>query len=576
MIIDALNKLYDDLCKEGKVPPLGWESCEVSTILNLDEQGKLKEVIPLLTKEGTKEKPWKQLVVPLQEKTTSGIKASFLCGNAAYVLGMKTPKEVKLEHFDAFKKFNLCLLKGLNSPLAKAVCLFLNEWSPLKANNIEWYKNNENQLSQKKITFQCNNVLPSDDEEIKEVWQKYYETKLNEGEKRFCAVSGKQDVIADLHPKIKNIKGAQAEALLVSFNSESFNSYGKESGKNASISKIVAEKYGAALNFLTSNKNYKWQLGNSIITVVFWVDGGGEQYQNLFFNLIDNNDSDITQKDLLQILKAISNGDPVSYKDSEVDTKKQFYILGIGPNSGRLDVRLFLSTSFGSVLKNIQKHYERLKIIQPEYGQGKFIPLRKLLRATINTKVKEAKPGPQMATDTLNAIVSDTFYPLTLIENTMLRIKMEKEITSERAAIIKAYYLKNQNIGCPKEVLTMELNEESNYFPYVLGRIFAVLEMIQKAAIPTVNAGIRDKYFNSASSSPSSVFPLLINLAQKHLAKLSDGSRIFYDKILGSLMRKIDEEYPSRMSLAEQGAFQLGYYHEKQNLYEKKENREDE
>lgn len=124
----------------------------------------------------------------------------------------------------------------------------------------------------------------------------------------------------------------------------------------------------------------------------------------------------------------------------------------------------------------------------------------------------------------------------------------------------------------------MELNEQTTYLPYVLGRVFSVLEDIQGKANPGVklNTTIKDRYFTSASSTPALVFPTLINLAQKHLAKMSDGARIVSDRKLTELLSMIEVPYPAHLTLPEQGAFQLGYYHETRKRYEKKENKDHE
>ena len=117
----------------------------------------------------------------------------------------------------------------------------------------------------------------------------------------------------------------------------------------------------------------------------------------------------------------------------------------------------------------------------------------------------------------------------------------------------------------------MSLNENSSNIPYNLGRLFSVLEAIQSAANPGINATIKDKYFNAASATPAVIFPILVNLAQKHLRKLSAGQRIYLEKQFTELSARLDEPYPARMTLPEQGAFQLGYYHQTQKRYAKKE-----
>ncbi len=118
----------------------------------------------------------------------------------------------------------------------------------------------------------------------------------------------------------------------------------------------------------------------------------------------------------------------------------------------------------------------------------------------------------------------------------------------------------------------MELNEQSNYLPYVLGRLFSMLEIVQRDANPKINATIKDRYFNSASATPAMVFPTLINLNQKHLNKLrKDNPRLadIRNERIVELNSRITETLPSHMTLQEQSAFQIGYYHETQKHYTK-------
>ena len=194
-----------------------------------------------------------------------------------------------------------------------------------------------------------------------------------------------------------------------------------------------------------------------------------------------------------------------------------FYILGLSPNAARLSVRFFLRNTFGGFLENVQHHYDRLEIIRPANDSFDNIPLWKLLDETVNQNSRDKSPVPGMAGETLRAILNDTPYPATLLNGVFLRIRSEREITRGRAAILKAYYLKNPHPDIPKEVLTVSLNPACDDPAYVLGRLFSVYEAIQSAANPGINATIKDKYFNSAASIPATVFPILGNLAQKHL-----------------------------------------------------------
>ena len=117
----------------------------------------------------------------------------------------------------------------------------------------------------------------------------------------------------------------------------------------------------------------------------------------------------------------------------------------------------------------------------------------------------------------------------------------------------------------------MSLNPDSTDIPYTLGRLFSVLESVQSAANPGVNATIKDRYFNAASATPGHIFPILLNLSQKHLRKLVTGRRVYFEKQITELASVLPEAFPPRLSLPQQGAFQLGYYHQTQKRYEKRE-----
>ena len=83
---------------------------------------------------------------------------------------------------------------------------------------------------------------------------------------------------------------------------------------------------------------------------------------------------------------------------------------------------------------------------------------------------------------------------------------------------------------------------------------------------------------HSAAATPAVIFPVLINLAQKHLKKLrgsNAGLVVFYEKQLTELCSRIGEQYPAHMNLPQQGSFQLGYYCQTQARYQKKEEAKD-
>ena len=368
--------------------------------------------------------------------------------------------------------------------------------------------------------------------------------------------------------------GAQSSgAALVSFNAPAFCSYGKEQNLNAPTGKYAAFAYTAALNHLLADREHVYRVGDA--TVVCWAKGGGSFYQSLFgWAAMGQSEPSYDESELRGMVKRLCRGEAVDFHAERLDPGMDFYVLGLSPNASRLSVRFFLRNTFGGFLRNAEAHQERLKIVRPSFDKFEGLPLWKLLGETVNQNTRDKVPAPELAGEVVRAILTDTRYPATLLNGATLRIRAEREVTRGRAAILKAYYLKNPHPDVPKEVLTVGLNEGSTHIPYTLGRVFSVLEAIQSAANPGVKTTIKDKYFNSAAATPAAIFPLLISLAQKHLKKLrgsNTGLAIALDKQLTDLLNRLGENYPTRMNLPQQGAFQLGYYQQLQARYQKKE-----
>ena len=388
-----------------------------------------------------------------------------------------------------------------------------------------------------------------------------------------CLVTGKKAEISRIHKAIKGVPGAQSSgAALVSFNAPSFESYGKEQSYNAPVGKYAEFAYTTALNYLLSQRDYTFSMGDSMI--VYWAESGKEQYQKCFLNMFRPTKDN--QKKLKDIFDSLKEDTKTYLEDAEMDPKQNFYILALAPNAARLSVRFFYMNSFGNIIQNIADHYERLKIIKPTWAEQDYLGIRDMLNETVNQKSKDKTPAPDMAAQVLQAILSGGRYPTSLYANTLIRIRAEsgdKKISWGRAAIIKAYLIKNYD--CMKGEKFMGLNKDCNDAAYVLGRLFSVLETIQKEANPSITTTIRDRYFNSACATPAVIFPVLIKLKNSHVKKLErdkGGTKVYYEKELTEIMGKLDD-FPKRLSLEQQGQFDLGYYHQQQEKYKKGEDK---
>lgn len=576
MILQALTEYYKTLTDQGEISPPGWGEVKVSYALCIGADGTLERVVPVQTEQtkGKKTVLAPQLMrLPAPVKRSSGVSANFLCDNASYLLGV-TDNDEKIQRtltcFQACKALHEELLEGVDSPAARAVLAFFRSWQPEQAaSHSALFPCWEELMAGGNLVFRYDGAFVHEDEPVRQAWDSHYQAE-GEGPQMICLVTGERSPVENIHPSIKNVQGSQSSgAALVSFNAPAFCSYGKEQNYNAPTSKYAAFAYTTALNHLLADREHVYRMGDA--TVVCWAKNGGDVYQNIFGAAFFGQGPTYTLTDLQGALKNLCMGNAVELDGEQLDPNMEFYILGLSPNAARLSVRFFLRNTFGAFLRNAQAHQQRLEIVKPAYDKFDTISMWKLLNETVNQNSREKTPAPNMSGEVLRAILTDTRYPATLLNGVTLRIRAEHSMTRGRAAILKAYYLKNRHPDVPKEVLTVSLNSDSTNVPYNLGRLFSLLEAVQSAANPGINATIKDKYFNSASATPAIVFPVLVNLAQKHLKKLDGGLRTHYDKQITALISKLGESYPPRMNLPQQGCFQLGYYHQTQSRFEKKE-----
>jgi CRISPR-associated protein Csd1 len=578
MILQALVRHYEDLSAQGKIARLGWGLSKISFALYINDHGELLRVASVKTEQASGKKTVlapQSMQLPAPVKRTVGIASNFLWDNSSYLLGVDSKGNAQrtLNCFAACKQLHLQLLADVETPAAKALYTFFQTWDPAQAAEHPALQEDwDDILSGGNLVFRYDGAFVHEDAAIQAAWQAHYSTQ-SDGPEMVCLVTGQKGPVEAVHPSIKGVPGAQSSgAALVSFNAPAFCSYGREQNLNAPTSQYAAFAYTTAFNHLLSDREHVYQIGDT--TVVCWSEGAEVAYQSLLGWALFGAPSAYEENDLRDMVRRLARGEPVSFNESRLEPNKPFYILGLSPNAARLSVRFFLRNSFGAFLKNVQAHHARLEIVRPAYDKFETLPMWKLLSETVNQNAKDKSPSPVLSGEVLRAVLMDTRYPATLLNGVVLRIQAESEVTRGRAAILKAYYLKNKNLEVPEEVLTVSLNANSTNVPYTLGRLFSVLEAIQSAANPGINTTIKDKYFNSASTIPATVFPTLLNLAQKHLRKLkgsNSGLVVFYEKQLAELSTVIGTEFPTRMSLPQQGSFQLGYYHQTAARYQKKE-----
>jgi len=596
-----LVRYYEILAAEedSTIPQIGYGTASISFSLNIDDDGNLINITSCKIAAGKKTVA-KPMTVPEPVKgRTTRILPDFLFGNSSYVLGFDNkgkPDRAKA-CFESFKKYNISILRNARCKEANAVVKFLEKWNPGKAlDNPAISENIDEIYKGANFIFRYNgNVDVHNVPAVKEAWMQY-KSKSSESPVQQCLVTGEKAPIAILHPDIKGLYNAQAAKIkLVSYNREAFESYNtskeKRQGLNGPVSEYAAFAYGTALNALLADESHKIILGDT--TVVFWAETTSVVYQDMFSLFLDCSQlhaqegnmktvrSPLAEKTIRTVLEKIAQGKTADveevYKEA-VDKNVRFYILGMSPNAARISVRFYLKGSFGSFMGKIQQHYEDMAIQKQYDNEMTFVPVWKILGETQPKTSDDRSVSTYLSTSLMRAVLLGEDYPNSLYQTILLRIRAEQDINYYKASVVKACLIRKarkSGNNMVKEVLSLSLNENSNNKAYILGRLFAVLEKIQKDANPSIKSTIRDKYFSSASTTPAATFPTLLQLAQHHISKLDYG--VYYDKLIGEILDKLaveDNPFPKNLSLDEQGIFYLGFYHQRNWLYKGKDSQE--
>ena len=580
MILQALKEYYErrpDLARQG------FEEKEIPYLLTLQPDGTPIGLFPTYEGIGKKRRA-KKFLVPQAVKRSVGILANLLWDNPEYVFGisLKGNSERTIEQHAAFQK-RIEELGNIDDVGLNAVRRFMSKTD--KISLLENFGDAWSQLCTEgsNLTFQ----LAGDENIIlhrpliREAIQKMLLKDISD-ERITCLITGEQDVVERLHTSIKGVWGAQSSgANIVAFNQNSFKSFGKEQGANAPIGKVAAFAYTTALNILLSkDSKQRMQIGDT--STVYWSEKPTQFEEKIldFFGEPPKDDPDRGVRSVESLFSAVKTG---AFLKENGSTK--FYVLGLAPNASRIAIRFWIVATVSEMAGKICQHFEDIKITHTPH-EGTYLSLFRLLVSTAAQGKSENIP-PNLAGGIIRSILEGLPYPKTLLYTVLRRIRAEQSkkdknsgkqlpnVTYERAALIKACLNRELRFyNQEKEELKMSLDIQNNNIGYRMGRLFAALEKIQQESHPGINATIRDKFYGAASSTPVTVFGNLMRLKNHHLAKLEyPGRKVFFEKLLGEIVGEISD-FPGHLNLEDQGRFAIGYYHQTQDFFTKKDKNE--
>lgn len=578
-ILASLAKAYERL---PDAPAFGYSAEKIGFVISLNADGSVAHVIDWREGEGKKARP-RMMAVPQPVKRTAGVAPNFLWDKTSYVLGVTAGegKRTAGEH-SAFVTTQIEAIGDSADEGLRALRLFLQDWRPERFVPPLW----PDEMKDQNVVFTLEsdrrgNVFLHDRPAAKALWGRV--SAAEDAERQICLVTGEEGGIARLHPSIKGVWGAQSSgAALVSFNLDAFTSYGHEQGDNAPVSEAAAFAYTTALNrFLERDSGHRVQIGDA--STVFWADASemeaATEAEALFASFVDDNgDEDRLAEEKATTgrtgdkLARIRQGTPLAQVEPRLAEGVRFHILGLAPNAARLSVRFFYADDFGALVHNYQRFIADMRI-EPPPREG-YPPLWRYLQETAVLGKHENVP-PNLAGEWMRSILTGTNYPLTLMSSVLTRIRADGRVDALRAGILKALLIRNFREKAP-----VGFDPTNKNRGYLLGRLFALYEEIQRAALGgKVNATIKDKFYGSASATPRKVFAVLESGSANHLAKLRKTSP-GWEYRLQEQVREImglmtpsekpgEDPFPVSLSAQEQSWFGLGYHHQRSEFFKK-------
>ncbi len=542
------------------LPPL-YSRTPVAWIIVLDSDGvpRSREPVSLISGSSARSKRGRDMVAP-EVQRTSGSTPLLLADDSEYTFGMVSDPakqdRATRRHADYRELLDRCAVETEEPTVLAVKRFFERGGANLLTLGEEWDAG-------LKVTFEVisengDRQRPIDSPSVQEFWLAHNEP---DGSARGqCLVCGEsKPVLERLRTKIKGIRGGQSSGTsIISANAEAFESYGLKASRTAPTCLECAESFTRGLNHLLSDEHSRIVVGDA--TFVFWTR------EDTRFNLA----SFMKEPDageVRSLLESVRKGRRATVRDTTA-----FYAASLSASGGRAVVRDWIDTTVASAEENIARWFALQRIADPRDEDPKGVQPRPLglFQLAVST-VRTAGDLPVTTPRVLfAAALSGRPIPLEIAFQAVRRCRAEQAVTRPRAALIKLALL-SQEPERHQEDYMVALEADHPSPAYHCGRLLAVIEEIQRAALPGVNATIVDRFYGAASSTPAVVFGALIRGAQPHLAKLERDKRGAYVNLqrrLEDVMGRIGD-WPASLALREQALFSLGYYH--QRAYERAE-----
>ncbi|MDB4713024.1 type I-C CRISPR-associated protein Cas8c/Csd1 [bacterium] len=421
------------------------------------------------------------------------------------------------------------------------------------------------------LTFRVDDTFLLEDEtHIRPFWRDAFDKENTSAEtdapRGLCLVSGETDQpIALTHnPKVQGVPNTQSfGAAICSFDKDPFVSFGLEQSLNASTSIRASTGYCTALNAMLGSDDHSIRLGQACCC--FWTrkDTGATSGWGDLLNQAD-------PKAVADFLKS-----PWAGQERERLSSEDFFAVTLAGNSGRIVVRHWFQAALEQAAANLQQWFADLDLVPVKLpGGNETWPALALFRLACTTVRDQKELQPDTTEQLFRAALEGVSPALTLLHPMLNRLRVDTArdgasamLNHSRFALTKLILNRNKK----QNIMTIETHQTSDTqdAAYQCGRLLAVLAEAQAKAhdYKLEGAGVTERYFGTAMSSPASVFPLIIKLNRHHLVKIGKSDKFrgherFLDEAIQEVLTKFDH-FPRTLDLHSQGRFAIGFYQQK-------------
>jgi CRISPR-associated protein Csd1 len=568
MILRALAAYYDRLLAEGAIQPPGFQEKKLPWIVEIHPDGRFRTLIA--TDDGTR---GERFVVSMEVKKSVNIAANLLWDTPEYVFGVardganaKQAAKVPLRHAAFLDRLRvLAEAVGDDAGLA-AVRTFLEagDFADLTAAPRWPEVTRTNGLLSFRLVGDAG--LICDRPAVRAAIAALAGAEENDEAAAPCLVTGRRATPARLHPSVRGVRGAQPTgANLVSFNLDAVESHGWRQGQNAPVGRSTAQAYVAALNHLLRRESDSRHCVQGDVTVVVWAAAPTaleDDMAALFGARARSGEADgLMIRDALTLAK--HDARPPAFDDPT-----PFHVLALAPNASRLAVRLWYEGTVGALLERFSCHFADLSIDGFDARSETPGLWRLLCAAAIGGELKHLPDALRgtFAVGIMTAILEDTPYPAPLLARVVARCRAERAVFPVHAALIKASLNRRARpSGTSPRPITVSLDPDNTNPGYLLGRLLAVLERVQRTGRPGGARSLRDRAFGTAMTAPNTVLAALKTRPGPIETPCPDGPKhgieSLIDAILGLMPAGADR--PDTLSLDDQARFILGYHHQR-------------